>query len=345
MVMTRVLGTVLFGCAQAQSSQFLQKAPSNSDGNATGVSGPSANHGYRALFVVGTEPEEPLYADLVFQQRLEQHGFSVHLIKDSEATNQDCEAFDVMLVSASISGGALGKKVNECTKPQLIWEVGLYQNNGMAAPSHEDAWVTSPYWSKYHQDAWIATGYAPPAPTGAGIVITEDGAGNPLAAGLGQGEVPIFSVEDFGQNWVNMNSLGRGAQVVGILPFEKTQHWQNETSPQQQKAVLFYYEKGAELYAAEGEVAQPSPALRIAFPPYNFIYGSDPSCEELSGVPGCDECQKDCLTASAWKAEDESRNPMPLSEQGLTILDAAIGVLKEEARKDAEQQAVTSFFP
>jgi len=336
--MTRVLGSVLFGYAQAQSSsRFLQKAPSSE-------AAVDANRGYRALLVVGTEPEQPLFADLVFKERLELQHFSVHLIKDSVATKQDCEAYDVMLVSASISGSALGKRVNECTTPQLIWEVGLYQNNAMAGPSHEDAWVTSPYWSKYHQDAWNAAGYAPPAPTGAEIVITEDGARDPLAAGFELGEVPIFSVETFGQNWVNMDSLGRGAKVVGILPFEKTRHWKEETSPKQQKAVLFYYEKGAELYAAEGEVAQQSPGLRIAFPPYNFIYGSDPSCEELSGVPGCDVCQETCLNASAWKAEDQKQNPMPLSYAGVKILDAAIGVLKGEASKGAEKK-LTTFFP
>jgi len=344
MAMTRVLGSVLFGYAQAQSSShFLQKAPSN-EGNPTTVSPPSeaaAEAGYRALFVVGTEPGQPLFADLVFQQQLELHGFSVRLIKDSEATFDDCEESDVMLVSASISGSALGKKVNECTTPQLIWEVGLYQNNGMAGPSHEDAWVTSPFWSEYHQDAWNKAGYAPPAPTGAEIVITKDGATDPLAAGFQHGKVPIFSVENFGQNWVNMNSLGKGAKVVGILPDEKTRHWKEETSPLQQKAVLFYYEQGAELYAAEGEVPQPSPGLRIAFPPYNFVYGSDPSCEELDGVPGCDVCHEKCLTASVWKVEDQKQNPMPLSDDGMKILDAAIRMLKEGARKGAEQ----NFFP
>lgn len=295
-----------------------------------------AKRRYRALFVVGTGTGQPVYADSLFQQRLELQGFSVHMIRDSEATNQDCEAFDVMLVSASISGSALGTKVNECRRPQLIWEVGLYQNNAMAGPSHEDAWVTSPYWSKDHQDAWISTGYSPPAPTGADIVITEDGASDPLAAGFGPGAVPMFSVETFGQNWVNMNSLGKGAKVVGILPPEKTRSWQNETSPEQQKAVLFYYPKGAELYAAEGEVAQQSPGLRIAFPPYNFIFGSDPSCEELHGVPGCDICQETCLNATAWEKVDEHHNPMPISRDGVKILDVAIQMLKEEARKGVE---------
>jgi len=293
-------------------------------------------HHYRALFVVGTEPGQPLYADLVFKERLELQGFSVHLVKDSEATNQDCEAFDVMLVSSTISASALGTKVNDCRTPQLIWEVGLYQANGMAGPSNEDAFVTSPYWNKYHQNAWLETGYWPPAPTGSKIFITEEGARDSLAAGFGPGYVPIFSVDNFGQNWVNVNSLGTGAKVVGILPPEQTDSWPKRTHRYYHKAVLFYYEKGAKLYARRGEAATASPGFRIGFPPYSFIYGSDPSCEELAGVPDCESCQADCLNASQWRRVDQ--NPMPLSCDGVKILDAAIRVLKEEAVKCFEEE-------
>jgi len=289
-------------------------------------------HDYRALFVVGSEAGVPLSADLVFQERLELHGFVVTLIKDSVVTNSDCEAHDVMLVSASISGGLLGKKVNTCTTPQLIWEVGLYNNNAMAGPTLEDAWVTSPYWNTHHQDAWVVDGYWPAAPTGANICITEDGANDSLAAGLGAGCVPLFSVDDYGQNWVNLNSLGRGAKVVATLPPAKTIGWNQKSSPKEHKAVLFYYEKGAELWAAGGETPDKSPALRIAFPPYHFIYGSTPTCEELDNVPACRVCRAPpgCLKAVEAKNVE---NPMPLSLDGLKMLDAAIHMMKEEARK------------
>jgi len=268
----------------------------------------------------------------VFQERLESQGFNVTLIKDSVVTNSDCEAHDVMLVSASISGGLLGKKVNECTTPQLIWEVGLYNANAMAGPTLEDAWVTSPYWSTHHQDAWLLDAYWPAAPTGADICITEDGANDSLAAGFGAGCVPIFSVADYGQNWVNVNSLGKGAKVIATLPPGKTLDWNNMSSPEEHKAVLFYYEKGAELWAEGGEQAEKSPALRIAFPPYHFIYGSTPTCEELENVPACAVCHAPpgCLNAS--EAVDV-KNPMPLSADGLKMLDAAIEMMKEEARK------------
>jgi len=280
----------------------------------------------------------PLSADLMFQERLELQGFNVTLIKDSVVTNSDCEAHDVMLVSASISGGLLGKKVNNCTTPQLIWEVGLYNANAMAGPTLEDAWVTSPYWSTHHQDAWLKDGYWPAAPTGADICITEDGANDSLAAGFGAGCVPIFSVGDYGQNWVNVNSLGRGAKVIATLPPDMTLDWNNMSSPEEHKAVLFYYEKGAELWAEGGEQGEESPALRIAFPPYHFIYGSAPTCEELDNVPACAVClaPPGCLNASEAVTVE---NHMPLSADGLKMLDAAIKMLKEEARKGLEEGA------
>jgi len=301
---------------------------------------------YSALFVVGSEPGVPLSADAVFQERLELQGFDVILTKDSVVTNAECEAHDVMLVSASISGGLLGKKVNNCTTPQLIWEVGLYNANAMAGPTLEDAWVTSPYWSTHHQDAWLLNGYWPAAPTGADICITEDGANDSLAAGFGAECVPLFSVGDYGQNWVNVNSLGNGAKVIATLPAAKTVDWNNMSSPDEEKAVLFYYEKGAELWAADGEQPEMSPALRIAFPPYHFIYGSDPTCEELENVPACEACRlgPGCMNASEaanieHRRELHMENPMPLSADGLKMLDAAISMLKEEARKGSEAGA------
>merc|ERR1712151_366825 len=94
--------------------------------------------------------------------------------------------------------------------------------NAMAGPSLQDAWVTSPYWNTYHQDAWLDDGYWPAAPTGADICITKDAANETLAAGFGPGCVGLFSVADYGQNWVNVKSLGKGAKVVATLPPKRT---------------------------------------------------------------------------------------------------------------------------
>jgi len=345
------LGAILQGCADDKKESSLRGGGSSpTPGEAptpaptlaptqTPVPTPAQaeGHNHRALFVVGSEPEVPLSADEVFKERLELQGFSVTLIKDSVVMNSDCEAHDVMLVSASISGGLLGKKVNNCSTPQLIWEVGLYNNNAMAGPTLEDAWVTSPYWSTYHQDAWLVDDYWPAAPTGATVCITEDGANDTLAAAFGSGCVPFFSVENYGQNWVNVNRLGRGAKVVAILPPENTTDWNSKSSPGEHKAVLFYYEKGSELWAEVGEEPEESPALRIGFPPYHFIYGSTPSCEELENVPSCAACRTPPGCMNATELSSSIENPMPLSTDGLKMLDAAIDMLKEEARKSSEE--------
>merc|ERR1712187_750326 len=102
-----------------------------------------------------------------------------------------------------------------------------------------------------------------------------------------------------------------------------------------EKAVLFYYEKGAELWAADGEQPEMSPALRIAFPPYHFIYGSDPTCEELDNVPACEACRlgPGCMNAS------EAANPEHRGAEHGDEPHASLGGWAEVARRsnlDAE---------
>lgn len=289
-------------------------------------SGPAMKHPLQALMVVGTDPDQPLYADLVFQERLTVWGYEVSLIRDMKITQEICEEYDAMLISASVGGGNIKHRTDNCTTPQLIWEVGLYNFNGMSGPTNDEAWVTSEWWNTNHQNSWDVTGYWPPAPTGRTIVVTEEGAKSPLAAGF-QGDVPFFTVENYGVNWANVDKLGAGAKVVAILPPQATKDWPSESAPGVEKAVLFYYEKGSELFCGRGK----SPAFRIGFPPYSFIYGPNPTCEELKQVPPCDICEKNCATVKETTSADV--NPMPLSCDGVKMLDAAIGMLIEQAGK------------
>jgi len=290
-----------------------------------------------ALFVVGTDPDARCTrSDHVFLERLEAAGYTVTLVRDTTVNTEGgahCDDFDAMLISASISGGAVGDRLTPCKTPQLIWEVGIYYTSSMSGPTLEDAWVTNRWWNTYHQDAWEKTGYWPPAPTGPNLLITEEGSKCPLAVGVPAGEVPFFEVKhfetmDYGVNWASVDKLGAGAKVVAILPRETTVDWPSEAAPKVDKAVLFYYEKGAELYGG-GK----SPALRIGFPPYGFDYASEPSCEELAGVPDCAICHEKCKSAEWWRTQDI--DPMPLSETGLKMLDASIQMLVDEANKNA----------
>lgn len=113
--------------------------------------------------------------------------------------------------------------------------------------------------------------------------------------------------------------MGAGATVVAVLPRKSPPRIHVD------KTVLFYYEKGAELYGG-----RKSPALRIGFTPFHYRHGTDPTCEELTMEQrACKGCSK-CVEAFAMQKEV---NPMPLSADGLKILDAAIEMLDEEARK------------
>merc|ERR1712186_235189 len=53
--------------------------------------------GMSALFVVGTPPSMPLYADEPYKAHLEKQGYSVVLVKDTDVTEDDCQSHDIML--------------------------------------------------------------------------------------------------------------------------------------------------------------------------------------------------------------------------------------------------------
>ena len=289
-----------------------------------------------ALLVVGSKPDEPLFADLPFKQRLEAHGYTVTLIQDQIVTDEHCEAHDIMVVSGSVGGGNIKDRLNACTTPQIIYEVGLYQWNQMSGRENgNDAWVTSTWWNTHHQNEWVESGEWPPPNTGAGIWITN--VSSPLAASYPAGSVwgaTDFFTESYSMNWVNADSLGSGADIVAILPRDEVLELADNMMPKPEidKVVLFKYEKGATLFDGNA-----SPALRIGFPPYCFIYGQNASCDEFELdefgkpkglVPPCDECMPPaCKNASEYAQEYAAMgtaSAMPLSKAGFDMLDAAI---------------------
>jgi len=293
---------------------------------------PTAPASLTALLVVGSKPDEPLFADLPFKQRLEAHGYAVTLIQDKIVTGKHCEAHDIMVVSGSVGGGNIKERLNACTTPQIIYEVGLYQWNQMSGKENGDnAWVTSDWWNTHHQNGWVESGQWPPPNTGAGIWITN--ASSPLAASYPAGSVwgaTDFFTESYSMNWVNADSLGSGADVVAILPREEVKALADNMMPKPDvdKVVLFKYEKGATLFGGDA-----SPALRIGFPPYCFIYGQETSCDEFEAdefgqpkglVPPCDACEPPACKSAEEYAAMGTASSMPLSQAGFDMLDAAI---------------------
>jgi hypothetical protein len=132
------------------------------------------------------------------------------------------------------------------------------------------------------------------------------------------------------QNWVNADSLGSGADVVAILPREEVKALADNMMPKPDvdKVVLFKYEKGATLFGGDA-----SPALRIGFPPYCFIYGQETSCDEFEAdefgqpkglVPPCDACEPPACKSAEEYAAMGTASSMPLSQAGFDMLDAAI---------------------
>merc|ERR1711920_984145 len=200
--------------------------------------------GMSALFVVGTPPSVPLYADEPYKAHLEKQGYSVVLVKDTDVTEVDCQSHDIMLISASISGSAVGTKLNKCSTPQMIWESRLFSLNGMSANveevgSGEADRVTSGFFHEYHEAAWVTPEQVPPRPTGPSVTISAEG-----ATWLGEeaGTHEMWTVADIGMNYMTTSWLGEGAKLYGDF--------------------------GA------------SPALRIAWPFFGGSWGTASSCEE-----------------------------------------------------------------
>lgn len=270
-----------------------------------------------ALLVIGTPAEQPLYADRIYKEHLEQHGYDVVLVQDKDVTEADCMKAKIMLVSATISGGAVGTRLNNCSTPQMIWESRLFSLNGMAAEVEEAQRVTSEFFHKYHEASWVTPDLVPPAPTGAFVQYVNNGT---------EELERFWTVDDYGMNYISTGSLGSGAVVVATLPHNRTG---NFTEPAEAKATLFYYRKGDQLHGTFGA----SPAFRLAWPAFCNAYGKDPSCEDLAGVD-CPACKAHCQNASAIIASGE--DPMPLSAKGVEALDWAIAMLTAEAT--GEQQ-------
>jgi len=287
---------------------------------------------WTALFVVGSPPGEPLYADLVYKERLERQAYTVTLIQDIDTgLEAACEAHDIMLVSASIGGDNVGTKLNACTTPQMIWESRLYTLNGMQAEVEEAERVTSAFFHENHESAWTGPEQVPPLPTGPEFRITKDGSGSPLAGGLDAGKADFWTVGDYGMNYIDVSQLGKGAHVVAILPPSTTSKF--PVNPEGKKATFFYYEKGDELYGHFGK----SPAFRLSWPVFGFKYGANPSCEELGTLECVDNsCQDNCQTKA--QIISSGVNPMPLSCHGMQTLDSAISTLTKEARKGKKPQ-------
>lgn len=271
----------------------------------------------QALLVIGTPTEEPLYADRIYKEHLEKHGYDVVLVQDRDVAEAQCMSAEIMLVSATISGGAVGTRLNNCSTPQMIWESRLFSLNGMAAEVEEAQRVTSEFFHKYHEASWVTPDLVPPAPTGAFVQYINNGT---------EELERFWTVDDYGMNYISTGSLGSGAVVVATLPPATTG---NFTEPSEAKATLFYYRKGDLLHGAFGA----SPAFRLAWPAFCNAYGKDPSCEDLAGVD-CPACKAHCQNASAIIASGE--DPMPLSTKGIEALDWAITMLTAEATREHE---------
>merc|ERR1719323_1384332 len=112
-------------------------------------------------------------------------------------------------------------------------------------------------------------------------------------------------------NYISRGMLGRGAKIYAALPADKVADAKlGFTDSGELKATYFVYPKGADLYPGFTQ----SPAFRIAWPVFGFVYGKDPSCEEFETVP-CPSCRKACKSRDDMvNAIQSGKNPTPLTK-------------------------------
>merc|ERR1712228_612428 len=162
-----------------------------------------------------------------------------------DVTEADCMASHIMGISATISGGAVGTRLNNCSTPQMIWESRLFSLNGMAAMVEEAQRVTSAFFHKYHEASWETPDLVPPEPTGAFFHVV-----NQVARNDAPKLERFWTVDDYGMNYISKSSLGSGATIMATLPPAKTG---NFTEPQEEKAHC----QTASEFIASGEDPMP----------------------------------------------------------------------------------------
>jgi hypothetical protein len=73
--------------------------------------------------------------DAVFQAKLTEWGHSVTIVDDGDLTVGDAAGQDAVVISSSVSSGAVGDQLNEITIGILNWENGLHDNLGFTPAS------------------------------------------------------------------------------------------------------------------------------------------------------------------------------------------------------------------
>jgi len=84
-----------------------------------------------ALFVVGNSTLSA--ADTAVKNRLEGKGYVVTVVKDSNSSITQATGKSLVLISASVSSGAVNTKFKTTTTPIIIWEPYLYDDLGMTS--------------------------------------------------------------------------------------------------------------------------------------------------------------------------------------------------------------------
>jgi hypothetical protein len=147
-------------------------------------------------------------SEAAIKNRLEQAGYSVTVKAASASTSADANGKALVLVSSTVSSGAVAAKFRDVATPVIVWEPFVYDDMGLTGTNAADYNVTSEGYSEI-----------------------EVANASPLDLQLQPGLVQVYTEP----RQVVWGKPGAGAQVIAALKGDPM------------RAVLFTYEKGATL--------------------------------------------------------------------------------------------------
>lgn len=161
-----------------------------------------------ALLVVGNTTLNA--GDQALSQRLSTLGFSVVVQRDSAATTADATGKALVLISSTVTSGAVGTKFKTVAVPVLVWESALLDDMGMTSTGNGTDYGTS---------------------GGQSRVVMVASSSDPMAAGLSGTQTVTSAASSF--TW---GKAGTGAVVVARLESNAG------------RAAVLRYAKGAAMF-------------------------------------------------------------------------------------------------
>ncbi len=206
---------VSLGCVDLTPPSDIVDQPDASEAPDTSGARP------RALIVIG-DIAAPNSNDVAIRTRLEDHGIAVTAASDESVTPADTTDKVLVVISISVNGPVLSSKLRDVTVPMVVLQPSAYDGLQMTGPLNG-----SDYGQVLSQSS-----------------ITITGSAHPLAGGLPNGDVVVYTSTGHRVGW----GVPGPEAVIAATPVGNSF-----------RAAIFVYPRGAMM------VGRSAPAKRVGF--------------------------------------------------------------------------------